>query len=176
MKKIALGWLLLLLLPGCIGNMAVDPIDYVDPFIGTGGHGHTYPGATSPYGAVQLSPDTRRDNWDACAGYHYSDSTIIGFSHTHLSGTGAIDLGDIFFHPTSRAMDNGAEHYTPEPIGFSHKDEKATPGYYSVNFRKEGILAEMTASTYAGVHRYTFRKGLPASLVIDMKHLLTRDE
>lgn len=176
MKKIALGWLLLLLLPGCIGNMAVDPIDYVDPFIGTGGHGHTYPGATSPYGAVQLSPDTRRDNWDACAGYHYSDSTIIGFSHTHLSGTGAIDLGDILFHPTSRAMDNGAEHYTPEPIGFSHKDEKATPGYYSVNFRKEGILAEMTASTYAGVHRYTFRKGLPASLVIDMKHLLTRDE
>jgi predicted alpha-1,2-mannosidase len=176
MKKIALGWLLLLLLPGCIGNMAVDPIDYVDPFIGTGGHGHTYPGATSPYGAVQLSPDTRRDNWDACAGYHYSDSTIIGFSHTHLSGTGAIDLGDILFHPTSRAMDNGAEHYTPELIGFSHKDEKATPGYYSVNFRKEGILAEMTASTYAGVHRYTFRKGLPASLVIDMKHLLTRDE
>ena len=93
MKKIALGWLLLLLLPGCIGNMAVDPIDYVDPFIGTGGHGHTYPGATSPYGAVQLSPDIRRDNWDACAGYHYSDSTIIGFSHTHLSGTGAIRPG-----------------------------------------------------------------------------------
>ena len=72
-----------------------SPIDSVNPFIGTGFHGHTYPGATAPYGAVQLSPDTRKGNWDACSGYHYSDSTLMGFSHTHLSGTGCIDLGDI---------------------------------------------------------------------------------
>src|SRR5574344_1545757 len=77
------------------------PIDYVDPFIGTGFHGHTYPGATTPFGAVQLSPDTRVGNWDACSGYHYSDSTIIGFSHTHLSGTGIGDLGDILFMPVT---------------------------------------------------------------------------
>ena len=72
-----------------------NPIDYVDPFIGTGFHGHTYPGATTPFGAVQLSPDTRRGNWDASSGYHYSDSTILGFSHTHLGGTGCQDLGDV---------------------------------------------------------------------------------
>lgn len=74
-----------------------SPVDYVDPFIGTGFHGHTYPGATVPFGAVQLSPDTRAGNWDACAGYHYDDTTLKGFSHTHLSGTGCIDLGDILF-------------------------------------------------------------------------------
>ena len=72
-------------------------VDYVDPFIGTGFHGHTYPGATAPFGAVQLSPDTRVGNWDACAGYHYNDTTLRGLSHTHLSGTGCIDLGDILF-------------------------------------------------------------------------------
>ena len=77
-----------------------SPIDSVNPFIGTGFHGHTYPGATAPYGAVQLSPDTRKGNWDACSGYHYSDSTLMGFSHTHLSGTGCIDLGDILFRPS----------------------------------------------------------------------------
>ncbi len=162
-----------LLLIGCTQNKPFDPLDYVDPFIGTGAHGHTYPGATSPYGAVQLSPDTRKNNWDACSGYHYSDSTIIGFSHTHLSGTGAIDLGDILFHPTSKEINPDKKRLTPEPIHFSHEDEKATPGYYSVNFKKEGILVELTASTHAGVHRYTFKKGLPARLVIDMEHLLT---
>lgn len=77
-------------------------VDYVDPFIGTGFHGHTYPGATAPFGAVQLSPDTRVGNWDACAGYHYNDTTLRGFSHTHLSGTGCIDLGDILFRPTTQ--------------------------------------------------------------------------
>lgn len=76
-------------------------VDYVDPFIGTGFHGHTYPGATAPFGAVQLSPDTRVGNWDACAGYHYNDTTLRGFSHIHLSGTGCIDLGDILFRPTT---------------------------------------------------------------------------
>ena len=91
-----------------------SPIDSVDPFIGTGFHGHTYPGATAPYGAVQLSPDTRKENWDACSGYHYSDSTLMGFSHTHLSGTGCIDLGDILFRPSLQT-----------PLAFSHSDADA---------------------------------------------------
>ena len=86
MNKIIYFFLLLLIQQSCTLNKPVDPLDYVDPFIGTGAHGHTYPGATSPYGAVQLSPDTRKNNWDASSGYHYSDSTIMGF-HTHLSGT-----------------------------------------------------------------------------------------
>jgi len=150
-------------------------VDYVDPFIGTGFHGHTYPGATTPNGAVQLSPDTRKGNWDACSGYHYTDSTIIGFSHTHLSGTGCIDLGDILFHPTSREVNLNREGYIFEPLSFSHKDEKASPGYYSVRFREEGIRAELTASTYTGVHRYTFDKNKEQHIIIDMAHLLDNE-
>ena len=96
-KKLTL-LLLALAALGCSPRSA-DPVDYVNPFIGTGFHGHTYPGATTPFGMVQLSPDTRAGNWDACAGYHYSDTTIDGFSHTHLSGTGCADLADILFHP-----------------------------------------------------------------------------
>lgn len=95
-KKLTL-LLLALAALGCSPRSA-DPVDYVNPFIGTGFHGHTYPGATTPFGMVQLSPDTRSGNWDACAGYHYSDTTIDGFSHTHLSGTGCADLADILFH------------------------------------------------------------------------------
>lgn len=149
-----------------------EPVDYVDPFIGTGAHGHTYPGATTPYGAVQLSPDTRRGNWDACSGYHYSDSSIIGFSHTHLSGTGCIDFGDILFHPTTKEPVPVPEGYIFEPLRFSHSDESASPGYYGVRFREEGIEAELTATTRAGVHRYTFEKGRPVIVIIDMAHLL----
>lgn len=152
-----------------------SPIDYVDPFIGTGFHGHTYPGATTPYGAVQLSPDTRKGNWDACSGYHYSDSVIYGFSHTHLSGTGCIDLGDILFHPTTRDAELKNDDYIFTPLLFSHKDEKASPGYYSVLFKEEGIKAELTASTYVGVHRYTYNKDKNRNLIIDMSHLLTEE-
>ncbi|MFM9986818.1 MAG: glycoside hydrolase family 92 protein, partial [Flavobacteriales bacterium] len=80
------------------------PVDYINPFIGTGGHGHTYPGATVPFGMVQLSPDTRLEGWDGCGGYHYSDSIIYGFSHTHLQGTGISDYGDILFMPTNNKL------------------------------------------------------------------------
>lgn len=156
----------------CTHETILSPIDYVDPFIGTGFHGHTYPGATVPYGAVQLSPDTRRDNWDACSGYHYSDTTIIGFSHTHLSGTGCIDLGDILFHPTTKDIHPVKEGYIYQPLAFSHKDEKASPGYYTVKFPDEGIYAELTTTTYTGVHRYTYDKGKNRDLIIDMAHLL----
>ena len=94
-----------------------DPIGCVDPFVGTGFHGHTYPGATTPFGMVQLSPDTRAGDWDACAGYHYDDATIDGFSHTHLSGTGCADLADILFHPTTRADAVREGEYVHVPYG-----------------------------------------------------------
>jgi len=148
-------------------------LDYVDPFIGTGFHGHTYPGASVPFGAVQLSPDTRRNNWDACSGYHYSDSTIIGFSHTHLSGTGVADLGDILFRPTSKEFIPSEDGYIFEFTPFSHKDEKASPGYYSVNLREEGVFVELTTSRYCGYHRYTFTRDKNAVIIIDMAHTLT---
>ena len=123
----------------------LSPVDYVDPFIGTGFHGHTYPGATVPFGAVQLSPDTRAGNWDACSGYHYNDTTLKGFSHTHLSGTGCIDLGDILFRPTTLKPDLTTESIY-QPAAFSHKDEDASAGYYSVVLKEEGIKAELTVT------------------------------
>lgn len=148
-------------------------LDYVNPFVGTGFHGHTYPGATLPFGAVQLSPDTRRGNWDACSGYHYSDSTILGFSHTHLSGTGCIDLGDVLLRPTSMPVQlDGKSEYIFQPARFSHKNEVATPGYYSVYLDDEGIKAELSATTRAGIHRYTFSDGKEAAVVLDLAHLL----
>src|ERR1044072_2480030 len=117
-----------------------DLTRYVDPFIGTGGHGHTFPGATPPFGMVQLSPDTRLTGWDGCSGYHYSDSIIYGFSHTHLSGTGCSDYGDIALLPLIPGKgDNGQRPPLSGPnswksIGekFTHKNESASDGYYSV--------------------------------------------
>lgn len=147
-------------------------VDYVDPFIGTGGHGHTYPGATTPHGAVQLSPDTRTGNWDACGGYHYSDNTIQGFSHTHLSGTGCADLADVLFHPTTNAG-NGGNLYQPTP--FSHSNEYATPGYYRVTLN-DGIKAELSATTYCGIHRYTYPSNGKAQLVVDLTWVLAEEK
>lgn len=140
----------------------------VDPFIGTNAHGHTYPGATNPFGAVQLSPDTRTQGWDASSGYHYSDSTILGFSHTHLSGTGCSDLADILFRPVS-----GENVWSP--MTFSHEKEKASPGYYSVKLNNDSILAEMTTTNHCGIHRYTFKGNVVEKLVIDLKHSLDNE-
>ena len=128
------------------------PADFVNPLIGTGFHGHTYPGATVPFGAVQLSPDTRRGNWDACSGYHYDDSTMMGFSHTHLSGTGCIDLGDVLFRPTTQRVDIQSD-YICLPAIFSHQDEKVSAGYYSVLLKNENIKAELTSTMHVGMHR-----------------------
>ena len=162
-----------LLISSC-SSRKQSPIDYIDPFIGTGFHGHTYPGASVPFGAVQLSPDTREGNWDACSGYHYDDTTLKGFSHTHLSGTGCIDLGDILFRPTTKAprLDEGIIY---EPAEFSHKDESASAGYYSVLPKDEDIKAELTVSKRTGVHRYTFPKNKPAYLIIDLQHSLDNE-
>ena len=128
---------------GCSPRSA-DPVDYVNPFIGTGFHGHTYPGATTPFGMVQLSPDTRAGNWDACAGYHYSDTTIDGFSHTHLSGTGCADLADILFHPTTREIVIHDGECVLQPYFFSHDDERASCGYYAVTLPDVNIGVELT--------------------------------
>ena len=153
-----------------------NPIDYVDPFIGTGFHGHTYPGATTPFGAVQLSPDTRRGNWDASSGYHYSDSTILGFSHTHLSGTGCQDLGDVLLRPTTQPVRLEGEGDIFLPAAFSHDSEKATPGYYAVTLSDEQIKVELAASTFAGMHRYTYLNDKDASVIVDLTHILNTDD
>jgi len=144
----------------------------VNLFIGTGGHGHTYPGATLPHGMVQLSPDTRTNGWDACSGYHYDDSTMIGFSHTHLSGTGIGDLGDILFLPFSDKLKliapNGNDKEPVFGSAFSHKDEIALPGYYSVYLKDYDVRAELTTSLHAGFHRYTFPKNKQPGIYVDL--------
>lgn len=154
-------------------------IDYVDPFIGTGGHGHTYPGATLPFGMMQLSPDTGIEGWDWCSGYHYSDNSIMGFSHTHLSGTGATDYADILFMPTVGALkflpgskENPDEGYRSR---FKHENENASPGYYSVYLDDYKVRAELTTSMRAGLHKYTFPKTASANVIIDLKHGLDSD-
>lgn len=147
---------------------------FVDVFIGTGGHGHTYPGATVPFGMVQLSPDTGTTGWDHCSGYHISDTSIMGFSHTHLSGTGAADLLDVLLMPTA-----GEVHTEPGPAdntklgyrsAFSHDDEHAEPGYYSVLLKDYGIRAELTATARVGLHRYTFPADKTNHIVLDLAH------
>jgi predicted alpha-1,2-mannosidase len=145
----------------------------VNPFIGTGGHGHTYPGATRPFGMVQLSPDTRLDGWDGCGGYHYTDSLIFGFSHTHLQGTGVSDYGDVLFMPTNnqvRKGNNWGERYLS---AFQKETEQAHAGYYSVHLDDHNITAELTATERVGIHRYSFDSPDSCVLFIDMAH---RDE
>ena len=107
---------------------------YVNPFIGTGGHGHTYPGPSLPFGMIQPGPDTRLTGWDCCSGYHYSDTRIVGFSHTHLSGTGIPDYGDVLLMPTTgeARLSNGADGTPGYSSSFSHATEEAAPGYYAV--------------------------------------------
>ncbi|HEY9712595.1 MAG TPA: GH92 family glycosyl hydrolase, partial [Chroococcales cyanobacterium] len=148
--------------------------DHVDPFIGTAGHGHTYPGATLPFGLVQLSPDTDIYGWDWCSGYHASDRTMLGFSHTHLSGTGCGDMGDILFAPTvgEVKLDPGSKDGSQAGYrsSFAAADEKAVPGYYSVILKPSGIKAELTATKRVGFHRYTFPATDNANIIIDLVH------
>lgn len=154
-----------------------DFSNLVNPFIGTGGHGHTFPGASLPYGMVQLSPDTRIDgSWDGCSGYHYSDNLIYGFSHTHLSGTGVSDYGDIAFLPVAdlplKKLKGKEIDYKNYKLTFDHKNESATAGYYSVT-SDNGIKTELTASTRVGFHKYTFPKKGEHAIIIQLDH---RDE
>ena len=168
MRRYFLSLLSTLILVCC--QTSRTPIDYVDPFIGTGFHGHTYPGATSPFGMVQLSPDTRLSGWDACSGYHWDDSLMYGFSHTHLSGTGCADLCDVLFHPLTSDVDLSAATSLYEPYTFSHDDESATCGYYRVTLPAEGMTVELTTTPRTGVHRYTFQRGGKRFLWVDLAH------
>ncbi|MFT4663952.1 MAG: putative alpha-1,2-mannosidase [Polaribacter sp.] len=151
--------------------------DYVNPFIGTGGHGHTFPGATMPFGMVQLSPDTRLTGWDGCGGYHYTDSIVYGFSHTHLSGTGVPDYGDILLMPVLESdlhMENGADGEVGYKSPFSKSKEIAEAGYYQTHLDRYDIDVRLTASTRAGMHEYNFPKDRGNGVVIvDLEH---RDE
>jgi len=149
-------------------------ISYVNPFIGTGGHGHTYPGATMPFGMMQLSPDTRLDGWDGCSGYHYTDNYIYGFSHTHLSGTGVSDYGDILLMPTIEVnFNNGSKDNKGYGDYFSHDNEIAEAGYYKVHLDSTNIDVELTVSQRSGIHKYTFQKDAKQVVIIDLEH---RDE
>ena len=163
--------LVLLILVACHSKKK-SASDYVNPFIGTGGHGHTYPGVTTPFGMVQLSPDTRLEGWDGCGGYHYSDNKIFGFSHTHLSGTGIPDYGDVLLMPTSGELllNNGADGNAGYASKFSHKNEIAKVGFYQVFLEDYNINVELTTSPRVGFHKYTFPKNKPAQVVIDLEH------
>ena len=144
---------------------------YVNPFVGTGGHGHTYPGATLPFGMIQLSPDTRLDGWDGCSGYHYSDDYIYGFSHTHLSGTGVSDYGDLLLAPTNTLnFNNGADGLPGYGSKFSHENETASPGFYSVKLDDPNIEVSLTVTARAGMHKYQYDSKDDQFLIIDLDH------
>jgi predicted alpha-1,2-mannosidase len=151
-----------------------DLTQFVKIRIGTGGHGHTYPGATVPFGMVQLSPDTYNIGWDWCSGYHYSDSSIMGFSHTHLSGTGVGDMLDVLLMPGTGPVklipgtrEKPEEGYRSR---FDHADEIAEPGYYSVILRDYDIRAELAATERAGIHKYTFPQSKDSHFILDLTH------
>jgi predicted alpha-1,2-mannosidase len=152
----------------------VKLISFVDPFIGTGAHGHTYPAACVPFGMVQVGPDTGVEGWDWCSGYHTSDNSIMGFSHTHVSGTGCPDMGDILIMPMigEPRFDPGTKDEPGKGYRsrFNRSSEVAKPGYYAVKLEDCGVYAEMTASQRVGFHRYTFPESSASSFILDMGH------
>ena len=137
-------------------------VNHIDPFIGTGGHGHTHPAATAPFGMVQIGPDTRREGWDGCSGYHFTDSTVWGFSHTHLSGTGVGDYGDFLFKPWGGP-------FADSPVAFDKSSERASAGTYSVRLTN-GTQAEFTAAERGGFHRYQYAEDQSPELWIDLNY------
>lgn len=164
---------LLAIVVGFLNNVkAQKPTSFVDPLIGSGGHGHVFVGASVPFGAVQVGPNNIYKGWDWCSGYHYSDSLIIGFSHLHLSGTGIGDLADVLIMPVTGEvkLDKGKQEFPHNGYlsTFSHKNEVAKAGYYSVKI-DNGVEAELTASERVGFHQYQFPKGKDAHIIIDLK-------
>ncbi len=149
------------------------PVMFVNPMVGTGGHGHTFPGAVWPFGMVQLSPDTRTDaSWDGCGGYYYDDTFIYGFSHTHLSGTGVSDYGDVLFQPK---VGNSSFNPLKYRSKFDHKNEEAKAGYYANTLVDNDVRVELTAHQRVGAHRYTFKKSKShfndsIFVILDLKH------
>lgn len=185
MSLITTGLALAALLGANLPAAAQQPTDYVNPLIGTNGMGHVFPGACTPFGWVQLSPDTdtiphnvdgvyQKGTYAYCAGYRYQDPTIVGFSHTHLSGTGHSDLGDLLLMPATGPLklnpgraDHPDEGYRSR---FSHATEKAAPGYYEVMLDDYGIRAQLTATQRVGIHKYTFPEGEKGHLILDLVH------
>lgn len=169
----------------CSNQEGPDYTQFVDPFIGTADHGHTFPGATTPFGMVQLSPDNGVSGWDWCSGYNWIDSTLVGFSHKHLSGTGIGDLVDILIKPTIDEPEKGkfvpAKEFSKSlKSWYTHDEETASPGYYSLTFRdwetKENpIKVELTATPRVGIHKYSYPEGKPAKLLIDLGFAINWD-
>lgn len=166
-------------------------VNYVDPFIGTGGHGHTYPGATLPFGMVQASPVNGVSAWDWCSGYHYSDSVVVGFGHLHLSGTGIGDLTDVLLMPTNKKLDlsiveekneqypQQGDYYRnqlPYKATYTHQNEKASPGYYQVYLNEPKINVELTASERTAFHQYTYPSEGLQSFVVDLGFSMNWDK
>lgn len=186
MKKILLSSLFVILVTSCKiksyknNNQENIFAGHVDPFIGTGGHGHTYPGATVPFGMLQVSPDNGISNWDWCSGYHYSDSIVSGFSHLHLSGTGIGDLADILFMPTNKKVDLTLKTTTrdqlPYKSSYSHANEKSIPGYYQVFLKDPKINVELTSSQRTAYHKYTYVKNDKQAVVIDLGFAINWDK
>jgi predicted alpha-1,2-mannosidase len=168
-KLLALALIFVVQLPAQTQNATLKTQNWVNPFIGTDAHGHTFPGATMPFGMVQLSPDTRPDpnDWDGCSGYHFSDSVIYGFSHTHLSGTGVSDYCDILLQPVStNSSFEKADFASP----FLKKNERAEPGFYEVYLEKPNVQVELTASERVGFHRYKVNpKQWNLDILLDLK-------
>lgn len=156
---------------------SMEVLTYVDPFIGTGGHGHTFPGAVVPFGMVQLSPDNPSKGWDWTSGYHYSDNQLLGFSHTHLSGTGVGDLLDILVMPFRGDYQKRRNNELKRVVTtYSHDQESASPGYYSLELPQEKVEAELTATERTGVHRYQFKGSEAAKILIDLGYAQNYDK
>lgn len=161
---------LVLIFASCGGGSDSPLCERVDPFIGTGGHGHTYPGATAPFGMVQLSPDTRLEGWDGCGGFHITDRTVYGFSHTHLQGTGVSDYGDILVMPTVGAMDTAEVWRDRYKDRFVEGSQEAHAGYYRCDLERSEVTVELTASERVGFHRWTLPRKDTLQVVVDLAH------
>ena len=172
--RLALGLAAALLIAGCTGKKAVRYADLVDPMIGTAYNGHTFPGAILPFGFISASPDTDTEGWSHCSGYHYDDTSIMGFSQTHVSGTGAADMCDIMLVPVTGypkfepgTLDDPDSGYRSR---FSHSSEKSRPGYYSVRLDDYGIDCEVTVTERCAVYRFRYPGDKPAGVLFDMGH------
>jgi predicted alpha-1,2-mannosidase len=185
MKNITLFLLCFVLFVGCKKQTVKsyndkDLTKYVNPFIGTGGHGHTYPGAAVPFGMLQISPVNGISNWDWCSGYHYSDSVMVGFSHLSLSGTGIGDLADVLFMPINKEIDLRVLHKYRDSIpyksSYSHKNEKAGPGYYQVFLDDPKINVELTTSNRTAIHKYIYTENDRQSVIVDLGFAINWDK
>jgi len=163
-----------------IRELKVEGFKFVDPIIGTGGHGHTYPGATVPFGMLQVTPVNGTNGWDWCSGYHYSDSIAIGFSHLALSGTGIGDLADVLFMPINKDVDLSKNFNSRDSLSYkssySHANEKASPGYYQLFLEDSNVNVELTTSKRTAYHKYTFKENDEQSIVVDLGFAINWDQ